>query len=127
MKLYSSIRSKTLLQKLHQIGICSSYQHVIDIIFDWATNALQLYKNSNQAIPLKLREMVFTVFTKANIDKNSKSNEATKHFPDTSICSFQTMTSVDDRIARRSSQSNLVGTVSDSSLPQSYTNVPPLL
>ena len=71
--------------------------------------------------------MVFTVFTKDNIDKNSKSNEATKHFHGTSICAFQTMKSVDDRIARRSSQNALVGTVSDFSLPQSYTNVPSLL
>ena len=47
LKLYSSIRSKTLLQKLHQVGICSSYHHVLDIISDWAANALQMYKNSN--------------------------------------------------------------------------------
>ena len=127
LKLYSSIRSKTLLQKLHQIGICSSYQHVIDIISDWAANALQVYKNSNQVIPLKLRGMVFTVFKKDNIDKNSKSNEATKHFHGTSICAFQTMKSVDDGIARHSIQNDLVGTVRDFSLSQSYINFPPLL
>ena len=127
LKLYSSIRSKTLLQKLHQIGICTSYQHVIDIISDWAGNALRVYKNSNLVIPLKLRGMVFTVFTKDNIDKNSKSNEASKHFHGTSICAFQTMKSVDEGIVRRSSQNDLVGTVSDFSLPQAYTNVPPLL
>ena len=71
--------------------------------------------------------MIFTVFTKDNIDKNSKSNEATKHFHGTSICAFQTMKSVDEGIARRSSQNDLVGTVGDFSLPQSYINVPPLL
>ena len=70
--------------------------------------------------------MVFTVY-KDNIDKNSKSNEATKHFHGTSIGAFQIMKSVDDGIARRSSQNDLVGTISDFSLPQSYTNVPPLL
>ena len=50
--------------------------HVVNIISDWAANAFQVCKNSNQVIPLKLRRMVFTVFTKDNIDKNSKSNEA---------------------------------------------------
>ena len=64
LKLYSSIRSKTLLEKLHQIGICSSYQHVIDIISDWAANALQVYKNSNQVTPLKPRGMVFSIVKK---------------------------------------------------------------
>ena len=127
LKLYSFIWIKTLLQNLHQIGTGSSYQHVIDIISDWAANALQVYKNSNQVIPLKLRGIVFTVFTKDNIDKNSKSNEATKHFHGTSICAFQTVKSVDDGIARCSSENDLVSTVSDFSLPQSYTHVPPLL
>ena len=97
LKLYSSIRSKTPLQK---------------IISDWAANALQVYKNSNQVISLKLRGTVFTVFTKDNTDKTSKSKEATKHFHGTSICAcaFQTMKSVDDGIVRRFSQNDLVGT-----------------
>ena len=37
------------------------------------------------------------------------------------------MKSVDNEIARRSSHNDLVGTVSDFSLPQSYTYVPPPL
>ena len=52
LKLYSSIWSKTLLQRLHQITICFFYHHVIDIISDWAANALEVYKNSNQVIQL---------------------------------------------------------------------------
>ena len=63
LKLYSSIRSKTLLQRF-----CCSYYHSIDIISLWAGNSLQVYKDSNQVIPLKLQGMVFTVFTKENIN-----------------------------------------------------------
>ena len=70
-----------LLQRPNQIGICFSYHLAIDIISDWARNDLQVYKNSNQVIPLKLRRMVLTVFTKDKIGKSSKSNKATKHFP----------------------------------------------
>ena len=84
-KLHSSTLKKALLQRLHQTGICPSYHHVIDITFDWTVNELQLHKINNQVIPLKLRWIVFIVFTKDNIDKNSKSNEATKHFDGTSI------------------------------------------
>ena len=62
------------LQKFHQISIYSSYDHVVDI-FNWAVNALKVYKDSNQAIPLKLPGMVFTILTKDNIHKKSKSNE----------------------------------------------------
>ena len=57
---------------------------------------MQVYKDSNQVIPVKLRGMIFYNFYKDNIDKNSKSNEATKHFHGTSIFAFQTMKSVDD-------------------------------
>ena len=32
LKLYSSVRSKTLLQKLHSLGICVSYSRVIELV-----------------------------------------------------------------------------------------------
>ena len=96
---------------LHQIGICSYYHHVIDIISDRVANALQVYKTSNHFIPLKLRVKTFTVFEKGSTDKISKFNEATKYFRGTSLCAFQSMKPVDDEIARRQSHS-------DFSLPQ---------
>ena len=57
------------LQKLRQISIYSSYNHVLDIISNWAVNALQVNKDSNQDFPLKLPRMVFTVLTKDNVHK----------------------------------------------------------
>ena len=71
--------------------------------------------------------MVFIVFTKDNIDKKIKSNEGAKRFHGTSICAFLIVKSADDGIARCYSQNYLMGTVSNFSLPQSYTKVPPLL
>ena len=35
LRLYCSIRSKNLLQRLHNIGICSSSNHVIDLLSGW--------------------------------------------------------------------------------------------
>ena len=67
--------------------------------------------------------MIFTVFTKDGLDKISKSNEATKYFLGTSVCAFQSTKPVDDGIARRYRHNDLVGTVGDFSLPQSYTNL----
>ena len=52
---------------------------------------MQVYKTSNQVILLKLRETIFTDFTRDSIDKNNKSNEVTKHFHDASICATQSM------------------------------------
>lgn len=50
---------------------------------------MQVYKTSNQVILLKLREMVFTDFTRDSIDIKDKSDEVTKHFHDASICATQ--------------------------------------
>ena len=125
LKLYSCVRSKNLLQKLHQIGICTSYNRVIQLLSEWASNSLAVYKQNDQVIPLNLRKDVFTVFTKDNIDKNSSSNNATKHFHGTSICAFQCLKSIDDGVKRENNNvafdtQPLHG---DYSLPLAYTNV----
>ena len=41
------------------------------------------------------------------------------------MCAFYSMKSVDDEIAKRDSHEDLLGTVGDIVLPQSYTYVPP--
>ena len=58
MKLYLPIRSKTQLQRLHQIVFVPPTR------YNWAANALQVNKDSNQVIPLKLQGVVFTVSKK---------------------------------------------------------------
>ena len=113
-----------MLQRLHQIGICSSYNRVIDLLSGWAENALKVYKANDQVIPLKLRSGVFTVFTKDNIDKNSTSNETTEHFHRTSVCAFQSMIS-ENGVRRTDIRNESETVVRDFSLPRSYTEIPP--
>ena len=127
LKLYSTVRSKNLIQKLHHIGICSSYNRVIGLLSGWAKTALQFYRDNDQVIPLKLRRGVFTVFTKDNIDKNSSSNQATKHFHGTSVCAFQSMKTITDGLIQINANSDSSPSVGDHTLPQSYTNVPQLI
>ena len=86
--------------------------------YNWAENALQVNKDRNQVIPLKLQGLNFTVFTKDNIDKYF--NEVTRYV-------FQSMKSVDERFPRRHSHNDLVDTVGDFSLRLSYPYVPPPL
>ena len=123
LKLYSSVRSKHLVQKLHEIGICVSYNRVVQLLTGWANTALQVYNEDNKVIPLNLRKFVFTVFTKDNIGKNSSSNTSTKHFHGTSICAFQCLKYPDDGVQR-----DRLTDISDFSgheyrLPSSYTDV----
>ena len=88
LKLFSKVRSKNLIDHLHNIGMCCSYKRVLYILSGWASVA-EIYRQNHQVIPLKLQSGLLAVFTKNNIDKNSSSNTASKHFHGTSICAFQ--------------------------------------
>ena len=124
IKLYSCVRSKTLLQRLHSLEICSSYTRVIDILSEWARTSLKGYKSNDQVIPLKLKGNIFTVFTKDNIDKNSSPNQATQHFHGTSICAFQPTKPSNLGLSRKPSDDSSNSTTNDFLLPSSYTDVP---
>ena len=124
LKLYSCIRSKNILQKLHSVGICSSYNRVIQILSDWASKSLKVYKSTDKVIPLKLQERVFTVFTKDNVDKNSSSNQGTKHFRGTSICTFSPSKLFSCGSDRREVNNQSENVIHDFTLPTSYTDIP---
>ena len=124
MKLLSCIRSKHLLQKFHQYGICASHGRVVQLLSGWASAALNVYTETGQVIPINLRKSVFIVFTKDNIDKNSSSNTATEHFNGTSVCAFQCLKSIDDVTKRDVDAEFDISRISsrDYSLP-TYANV----
>ena len=125
LKLYSKVRSKNLIDHLHNIGICCSYKRVLDILSGWASVA-EIYRQNNQVIPRKLQSGLFTVFTKDNIDKNSSSDTASKHFHGTSICAFQAKETPMDGIDRNANMNirfnNPTSTISFD-LPSSYTDI----
>ena len=113
------------MDHLHNIGICCSYKRVLDILSGWASVA-EIYRQNNQVIPLKLYSGLFTVFTKDNIDKNSSSNTASKHFHGTSICAIQTMGTPMDEIDRKANMNvsfNSPAFTISFDLPSSYTDI----
>ena len=122
LKLYLTVRSKNLVDHLHNIGICCSYKRVLDILSGWA----EIHRQNNQVIPLKLQGGLFTSFTQDNIDKNSSSKTASRHFHGTSICAFQAKeTPMDgtDRNANMNIRFNNPTSTISSDLPSSYTDI----
>ena len=81
IKLYSIIRSKTLLQTLFFHGITLSYSRVLSLIDELSATVLDLYQRSgNRALPSNVRSGIFSVFVDDNLDKNSSSSTAKSYF-----------------------------------------------
>ena len=89
LKLYSTLRSKTIIDHLFHLGISISYDGVLSI-----TKSLYevLHRNYVQHIiflPTNLKKGYFVVLVKDNIDKNASSNLVKSHYHRTSISLLQ--------------------------------------
>ena len=88
-KLYSTVRSQTLIDCLFPLGICISYDRILSItksLYEALRIALGHYKIF---LPKNLKKNCFTVSAKDNIDKNATANLAQSHFHGTGISLFQ--------------------------------------
>lgn len=90
IKLFSIIRSKALLQMLFHLGIGISYHSILSFIDNLTTIVLDFYSMSgNRVMPTNSVSGCFSVMIDDNIDVNSCSPTATKHFHGTSITLLQ--------------------------------------
>ena len=89
LKLYSTAKSKTIIDHLFHLGISISYDGVLSI-----TKSLYevLHRNYVQHIivlPTNLKKGYFVVLVKDNVDKNASSNLVKSHYHRTSISLLQ--------------------------------------
>ena len=89
LKLYSTVRSRTLIDCLFQLGICISYDKILSItksLYEALRNAFSQYK---VFLPTNLKKGCFTMSAKDNIDKNATANLVRSHVHGTGISLFQ--------------------------------------
>ena len=90
LKLHSQIRSKKLVQLLHEHCLAISYKKVLNIEASFAEAiAEQTRANCNIVCPTNLRKHIFTVSALDNLDHNPTSRTATSSFHGTGISIFQ--------------------------------------
>ena len=78
LKLYSVVRSKTIIQTLFDHGIGMSYNKVLDLISEIAVEMKDLFRRSgNNLLPSQLVIGVFTAMIDDNLDANSGSISST--------------------------------------------------
>ena len=66
-----------------------SYSRLQDITRDLANWILRQYERDEVFIPYNLKENIFTIIAKDNIDHDARSTTATKHYHRTSFYVFQ--------------------------------------
>ena len=100
VKLYSSIRSKTLVNWLYLCaGISLPYKSLLELTRDIANQMISQYDRDGAFLRRTLRKGILTIIAKNNVDQNSKSTTATRHYHGTSLFIFQFPTEENPGIA----------------------------
>ena len=76
MKTHSKTQSKEVVDSLHNIGLCISYDRLTVISKDLADSVISLFEAENAPCPPQLREELLVIGSADNIDKNPQSRDA---------------------------------------------------
>lgn len=128
--MHTKTRKKELVDCLFELGLCISYDRVLNISTSLGNNLCRYFNMAQAVCPPKLKNKLFTTAAIDNIDHNPTSSTAQESFHGTGISIFQhprcessgieqsTMTDFDDTYSTSKKGLDI--------LPQSYTDVPPV-
>ena len=127
MKIQSAARSRGLVNLLHSLGMCVSYDRLLQSSSDVKNGIYQRFVIEDAVYPSNLRQNLFTTAAVDNIDHNQSSATAIDSFHVTGISVNQNLShthgGLDCGVAvlnqDRSSKST-------AHLPSTYTSVPPV-
>ena len=90
VKLYSSSRSKTLVNWLYFCaGISLPYKKLIELTRGIENRMISQYNRNSAFLPQTLKKGILTIIAKDNIDQNSKLTTATRRYHGKSLSIFQ--------------------------------------
>ena len=130
LTLHAKTRKRDLVDTLFSLGLSISYDRVLEISTAMNNRVCELYMSDNVVCPPNLREGLFCTAAVDNIDHNPSSTTSTDSFHGTGISLFQYPT-IDEQGHDRRQLSyvtdELLANKTLLELPESYTNVKPLL
>ena len=85
LKIYVTVRSENLINKLYSLGLCISYKRVLEITKNMAEYNLKQFDIDKVFISKHAYKNVYTVLAKDNIYLNASSTTATNHYHGTSM------------------------------------------
>ena len=131
LKIYATVRSRSLIDSLFSLGICLPYNRVLEITKDIiGRKELHKYELNGCSIPDNVKLNIYTVVAKDNIDLNSRSTIVKSHFHGISMSILQSPSPLNPGVSQ---EHNLEASDPFSfkskkvpSLPLSYTELKPL-
>ena len=92
LSIHHMTRSKKLIQRLYQMGICISYDRVLELENWICISVCERFEEDGIVTPACLRKGLFTVGALDNLDHNPSSTTAVDAFHGTGISLFQFLT-----------------------------------
>ena len=89
IKIWSTARSKSLIDALFERGLCISYKRFLEMTKHIYDGMMFSFNEYQTFIPNHLKKSVFTVLVKDNIDLNASSNFVSSHYHGTSLSILQ--------------------------------------
>ena len=127
LKVHAVTRSKTLVDTLFHLGLCITYDRVLQIQSDIANGVCQRYEMEKVVCPPNMRRGLFTIAAVDNIDHNPSSATAKDSFYGTGISLMQHQSQSFHGYDR---DWDIIGSLRSSTrsvsfLPSAYTSIPP--
>ena len=101
LKIYATVRSRALIDSLFSLGVCLSYNRVLEITKDIGLKELQKYEINGCFIPDNVKLHTHTTIAKDNIDLNSQSTIIKSHFHGISMSVLQFPTLLNPGISQQ--------------------------
>jgi hypothetical protein len=128
--IHTKTRKRALVDTLFDLGLCISYDRVLDISTELGTRICYHYEVEKAVCPPQLKGGLFTTAAVDNIDHNPSSTSAHDSFHGTGISLFQhpsdAFTGVQRNVATNPDNTQRGRKRKAAQLPDTYTNVPPV-
>lgn len=127
--IHAETRKKQLVDKFYRMGLSVSYDRVMQVSTDLGNGVCAMFEEEGVVCPSKLRKSLFTTGNVDNIDHDTSSRTAKSSFHGTAITLTQHPTVEASGIERNKIMIDPEApkTKTLSILPESYTNVQPVI
>ena len=125
--LHSQTRSRLLIDRLHNLGICISYDRLLSISTSLGNAVCKEFENEGLVCLPLLRRNVFTTHAVDNIGHNPSSRTAKESWHGTAVSTTQHIVNKNDGILRERNKMENECSRIIRQLPSNYTNVLPFV
>ena len=88
LKLYLTVKSRTVIDFLHSMGIVLPYNRVREIVLQLVQRAMEYFREKGALVPFNMLMGILLLCVVDNVDKNARSTTG-GHFHGTSLSVYQ--------------------------------------